>query len=269
MQKPILTSILTVILAGSVSAARADVWDLGADTDNDSGTDNEIVHGLEQVHDLAAQNLGTQEDVDWYRFHMPYATSWEIVLDGLTGDLSSAAGEPALEEIGSDGTTVDITGSPLTSFGVAQHLTDFNIGVYPDAPLFVRVSGPACGLLCGPSDQYRIRAQETTLFVPRYNNVGGQVTILVLQNDGSDTVSGWVYAFGVGGAFPGYFSFTLMPYEAATYNLATVAAGVLNNTSGGLRIMHTAAAGLLTGKAVALEPTTGFTFDTAVLPRPR
>lgn len=265
MRKGILAGVLAAAVAGP---AVADVWDVGSDTDNNPGTDNEIVHGLDQVHDMASQNLGLTEDVDWYRFQAPYATSWEIVLDGLTGDLSNSPGVPALEVIESDGSTVAATGTPLTSFGVAQHVTDYNLSLFPDEPLYVRVSGPACGLLCGASDQYRIRAYETTLFVPRYNNSNGQVTVLALQNNSGEPVSGWVYAHGPGGSFPGYFPFYLVAYEAGSFNLASVAAGILNNTAGALRIIHLGSYGQLSAKAVAVEPSTGFTFDTQAQPRP-
>ena len=261
-------ALLLAALAATVPAVRADVWDQGTDNDNDSGSDTELTHGLSQVHDLAAQAGGTVADEDWYRFQIPYATSWEILLDGLTGDVSGGAATPALELLDSDGTTVIGVGSPLTSFSVARHLTTSNLSQTPDYPLYLRVSNPTCGLACTGADEYRIRAYETTLFVPRYNNANSQLTVLVLQNNSGDLINGFVYAYGASGVFTGGFSITLAAYEVATFNLATVSGGVLNNTAGGLRIAHRAGYGQLTGKAVALEPATGFTFDTAVIQRP-
>jgi hypothetical protein len=50
-----------------------------------------------------------------------------------------------------------------------------------------------------------------------------------------------------------------------TLNTATVAPA----SSGSLTISHDGPFGALSGKAVAVEPATGFTFDTPLLPRPR
>jgi len=43
---------LGLVLGGGT--ARADVWDLQDDNDNTAGTDNELVHGTAQRHDLGA-----------------------------------------------------------------------------------------------------------------------------------------------------------------------------------------------------------------------
>ena len=40
-----------------------------------------------------------------------------------------------------------------------------------------------------------------------------------------------------------------------------------SGTSGSIIVAHTCGYGGLAGKAVALEPSTGFTFDTALIPR--
>jgi hypothetical protein len=247
--------LAAALLCLAPPTTRADVWDLGTDNDNVSGSDNELTHGLDQVHDLAAQAGGTIEDVDWYRFQIPYATSWEILLDGITGDVSNGGASPALELIGPDGTTVDAVGTPLTSFGVARRLTTYP-GSIPDYTSFVRVGAPVCALACTADDRYRIRVYETTLVVPRYNNGNGQVTALVLQNNTPVAVSGIAYAYGAAGVALGSFSFVTQPYEVKTINLATIDAGLLNNTAGGLRLAHSAPYGQLTGKAVALEPAT-------------
>ena len=76
-------ALLLAALGATVPAVRADVWDQG--NDNDLGTDTELTHGLVQVHDLAAQAGGTVQDEDWYRLQIPEKTSWEVVLDGMTG----------------------------------------------------------------------------------------------------------------------------------------------------------------------------------------
>ena len=47
---------------------------------------------------------------------------------------------------------------------------------------FVRVRSAGCTTDCDAADVYRLSAFETTGFVPRFNNSGTQITVLVLQN---------------------------------------------------------------------------------------
>jgi hypothetical protein len=51
--------------------------------------------------------------------------------------------------------------------------------------------------------------------------------------------------------------------------VSTVSLPALIGQAGSIRVAHDGRYGDLTGKAVALEPATGFTFDTPVVPRPR
>lgn len=46
-----------------------------------------LVHGMVQVHDMAVDPGGVVVDEDWYRVAtLPYS-SYEILAEGLTGDL--------------------------------------------------------------------------------------------------------------------------------------------------------------------------------------
>jgi hypothetical protein len=248
--------------------ALADVWDVGTDNDNDSGSDNEIVHGLSQVHDVAAQSGGTVMDVDWFTFRFPSGRSFEILVDGITGDVSNGTTSPAVQLIASDGTTVDQDSEPVTSFGVARSLRAYS-GLAPGAaPVyyssFLRISNPACGLTCAANDQYRIRAFETTLTLPRFNNSGTQTTILILQNPTGKVVLGTAHAMSASGTVLGSLTFAVQPYGTYVATLSAVLGGVLNGQSGSLIISHNGPYGVLSGKGVALEPSTGFTFDTAL-----
>jgi hypothetical protein len=268
MRKGFLTTTLAVVLICAAPAIRADVWDVGADNDNDFGSDNELVHGLQQVHDLAAQAGGTIQDVDWYRFNWPGSSSFEVVMDGLTGDVSNGTTQPVLEMMGEDGTTNQGVSLPITGFGVARSLRGTSGLVIQEVVRYVRVSGASCGLGCTANDQYRIRFYDTTAAVPRFNNANGQVTVFVLQNTTQEPVSGYVVALGPDGSFLDSFNFDLAPLQVSTFNLATVGTGYLNGKSGALRIVNDAPYGRLAGKAVALEPSTGFTFDTPMVYRP-
>jgi hypothetical protein len=129
------------------------------------------------------------------------------------------------------------------------------------------VRSAGCGTDCGPDDVYRIRAYETTYSVPRFNNAGSQLTVLVLQNPTDSTISGDVYFQDTLGAVVAVQGFTLMPKQALVLNTATVPGA--NGVGGAITIAHDGRYGDLAGKTVALEPATGFSFDSALEVRPK
>jgi hypothetical protein len=269
MRIPFWTVTLAVILSCSgPQVLRADVWDIGSDNDNDSGSDNELVHGMDQVHDMLTQQGGTIEDVDWYPLRTPCNASYEIALDGLSGDLSNGTtASPALELLASDASTVVANSVPISSLGVARRLTSdcqSGSGAPTEVVQYVRVSQPACHLNCGTDTQYRIRMRETTALIPRFNNSATQVSILVLQNPTDAVVHASVLAYDSTAALIGTLTVALSPNQVATINLATAVGGALAGKSGALKILNDAPYGALAGKAVAVEPATGFTFDTAL-----
>jgi hypothetical protein len=64
--------------------ARADEWDLGNDNDDADTTDNALTHGADQRHDLGALP-GPLSDQDWYVVTEFPLSSYELVVDGMTG----------------------------------------------------------------------------------------------------------------------------------------------------------------------------------------
>jgi hypothetical protein len=68
-----------------------------------------------------------------------------------------------------------------------------------------------------------------------------------------------------GGVIPNA-SLTTTVAPAALFILPT--ANLAENQSGSIRIAHNCGYGGLSGKAVSIEPATGFTFDTAMSHRP-
>jgi hypothetical protein len=130
---------------------------------------------------------------------------------------------------------------------------------------FVRVQSGGCTTDCGPDDVYFIRGYETTYSVPRFNNSGTQITVLLLQNPTNYTIDANVYFWDTTGAQTAASPFTLGPKELVVFNTSTVAPGV----GGSVTIAHTGRYGDLTAKTVALEPATGFSFDSPALPRIR
>ena len=138
--------------------------------------------------------------------------------------------------------------------GLARSLRIVNDTAVVPANQYVRVANASCGTSCDTQDQYRIRAWETTIAVPRFNNFGGQVTVLIIQNPGQLGVSGnarlWTAA---GGAVPvTTVPFTLGPRQTSVINLATVNGGAANGVSGAITITHDGRYGQLAVKSVAL-----------------
>ena len=90
---PITRALMVSLLAALAASAGADVWDTQNDNDNGTGTDNELVHGSLQVHDLGVQP-GNVADQDWYLLGQKPFSSYEIVVDATSGDIS---GGPAAD----------------------------------------------------------------------------------------------------------------------------------------------------------------------------
>jgi hypothetical protein len=260
------TALALMATLGLAGPATADVWDTATDNDNGNGTNNEITHGFSQVHDLGVQP-GPVADQDWYRIVEQPFSSYEVLCDGFTGDISTGFPQ-TLERVDATGTVLQ--GSSTYGFGFARSLRFANDTSASNVNDFVRVSNAACGTSCTASDQYRIRAWDTIIAVPRYNNFGGQISVLLIQNTGDFPVTGNAYLWlAAGGTVPvTTVSFTLLARQSTVIVLSTVNGGVANGTSGTITITNNGRYGILAVKAVAIEPATGFSFDTPGLYKP-
>lgn len=246
-----------VLCAGGV---RADVWDeldVGEPTGDGScaGTIVELVHGARQVHDLTAWQLFS--DRDWARVSQRAYRSYEVRVGNATMNLGLAA---ATARRACDGSLLT-PGLPLEgSSSGALSVTWLSSG---DDPTQVLTEGD----FLGPGARYEIQMLETTYAVPRYNNSATQQTVLVLQNTRARAVTGAVRFFaGTGGAPIASHAFTLAPRAVLVLNTSTLPA--LAGASGSALVAHDGGYGALAGKAVALEPGTGFTFDTPIVAKP-
>ena len=108
---------------------------------------------------------------------------------------------------------------------------------------------------------YDVVFHDTTMFVPRWNNTATQTTVLVLQNTTNASVPGSVSFHYAAGA-----PLATHPFDVPEHGLgviATAAMSGLAGRSGSAKIAQIGGYGAIAGKAVALEPATGFTFDTA------
>jgi hypothetical protein len=265
MTSKIVFAVAFVAALGVAGPAGTDVWD---PDDNNLNTDNEITHGLSQVHDLGVQP-GPIADEDWYGIAQFEFSSYEVLCDGHTGDISDGAPD-TLQRVDGAGTVLQDSVSYASGSGFPRSLRFANDTATIISTERVRVANAFCGTNCDTEDQYRIRAWDTTIAVPRYNNAGSQLTVLIVQNPGEGTVSGnarlWTTA---GGSTPvTTVAFALNARQATVINLATVNGGVANGTSGTITITHNGRYGQLAVKAVALETSTGFSFDTPGLYKP-
>jgi hypothetical protein len=258
--KPTIVAALVLACALPGRAVRGDEWDVATLGDVGTATRNTLLHGSEQVHDLAA--VGDTPDEDWYKFMSRPRSSFQLVVDGMTGDLRLT---------GTDVQLLDLQGvfeadAQVTDLGGSLSLAWRNLAAnFGGVRHFVRIRGADCGTTCTATDRYRVRFFDTTYSIPRFNNSGTQVTVTTVQNV-TDAACDVHYLFqDEGPNLPlGRVDTTLPPRGLHVLNTATV----VPNESGSILVLHTCGYGGLSGKAVAVEPATGFTFDTAMVYRP-
>ena len=254
-----LSLALGLAFFGARSASATDYWDLGSSTDSGSSTDNELVHGTSQQHDLQA-NAGPIPDQDWYAVTSYPRSSFEAVIDSTGGDLNLVSSD--FQRLAFDQTTVLQSSefANISGLGRSVALRWQNASSTVFANYLVAQSA-SCGITCGTEDQYHIRFYDTTVAVPRFNNASGQVTVLIIQHAAElpRPIAGTVFFYNAVGAVVGSSTFNLGQDAVLVLNTATVpgAAGV----GGAIKIAHDGGYGSLAVKSVALEPATGFSFD--------
>jgi hypothetical protein len=219
------------------------------------------VHGSDQLHDLAAL-AGPVADQDWFLLSQKPYSSYEAVLDATSGDVGPTL---VLDRITSDGTTVAQT-SVAVGVGFSRSIRFRNTFSSAVDSHFLRVRSGSCTTTCTSNDVYRIRFYETTYSIPRFNNTATQMTVLILQNPTNYTIGGTIYFWNAAGTQVASSAFNLTAKQTLVLNTSTVsgAAGV----SGAITLSHDGRYGDLSGKTVALEPATGFSFDSPMVPRP-
>jgi hypothetical protein len=249
-----------VNLSSPLGATLADGQGQGTISDDDalSLARRELVHGSALWDDVTAATGSAGADA--FRTAQAPRSSFEVVLDGASGDLS-----PVLERLGADNATVLQTASaPGTGGSLALRWENTSAAAVTNQHIRVRSTG--CGTACGADDRYRLRAWETTAHVPRFNNAGSQITVLMVQNAGVTPVTGRAYFWSPAGTALAVHPFVLG--SRATLVLNTAAAG-LAGQAGSITLSHDGGYGVLAGKAVSLEPATGYSFDTPLVSRPR
>jgi hypothetical protein len=259
--------VLSLTLIAPVATA-TDPWDLGAGDDG-AGTDNELIPGSTQQHDLQA--VGGVADQDWYLVSQKPYSSYEILVDGLSESVASIPPTTAADPIQVQ--LVDnLGGNLLLSTGVSEigssrSLRIRNATSTENSSQFIRVqpSVNGCNISCTSDAVYRITLRETTIFAPRFNNSGTQVTVVMLQNTHNGTINYAVRFYSTAGALLTSATGNIAARSAVVLSTASIPA--LAGLSGTMTVDHSAPYGALIGKSVALEPSTGFSFDTPFSPR--
>ena len=244
---------------------------LGVDEDNpddnrEGDIDNvtldmaELTHGFQQTRQIAGGAF--PDGGDFFRIQQRLFSSYEVVVDATSGDIGSDNG-PTLERLASDGTLALPPFAVPVGAGPSRSLR-WQTGSLEIANQLVHVMSQSCATDCGPEDTYRIRAYDTTYAIPRYNNGGSQTTFLFIQNTTDAPVEGRIVFWTLSGGPISNYGFLLQPRELFVLNTASVVTG-----GGSVTVAAEAPFGALAGKAVALEPSTGFSFDTPMRPRSR
>jgi parallel beta-helix repeat protein len=245
-----------VNLTNPTNATLGDAQGLGTIGDDDalSLSSSELNHGTVQQADLLVRP-------DVYRIGQKPYSSYEVVVDGTSGDIVPVT----LQRLAGDNVGILQTADPV-AVGDTVRLSWENTTALTVGNQHIRVDG-ACVTPCGADDVYRVRAFETTYSIPRFNNVGSQVTVLLLQNPAGYTIHGHAWFWNGSGGLLGMQPFTLLSKEMLVLNTATVP-GVAGE-GGTITVSHDGRFGDLAGKTVALEPSTGFSFDSPMSARPR
>jgi hypothetical protein len=212
------------------------------------------------VSDDPLSDLAVAPDI--YRVYQAPFSSYEAVLDGVTGD---APAPPLLQRIASDNVTV-LQNAIVSGPGGSHRLSWQNLTPGAISGQTLRVGGAGCTTACGADDVYRIRFYDTTYSLARFNNSATQVTVLAIQNPTDSAVAARALFWSPIGNLLLARPLTLSPHGLAVLNTASIAE--LEGSSGSITITSDAPYGVLMGKAVALEPATGFSFDDMMRPRP-
>jgi hypothetical protein len=266
-------ALALAVLVGGAPARGGDPWEGGYHSDDDDDTGNTLGVGSVQQHDLAEEPVGL-DDQDWVVVPTLAGHSYEVRLNGA--DLPLAWGDSCpdcaqFERVDSAGTvlTGDVGTVIVGSGPNAAQSYDRSIRWIATADSvsdFVRVKGSPV-VAEDARFVYTLRYYDTTYTVPRWNASGTQTTVFVLSSVVQAPVAAVVAFYDGTGTILHQLNVPLAPNSPVVFNTGSFAA--LAGRSGYALVAHTGGYGALSGKAVALEPSTGFTFDTPLQPIPQ
>jgi hypothetical protein len=245
-------------------AHASDPWE---DRDDTAATTNILRHGVvQQGHDLEG---GAALDEDWTTFVAKPRHSYEARVTGRRwwNFCQVLPCMPFFDRVDAAGTVLTPGSASSEDIAAAQGSEGRTVRWIASAGgreyLHARTDGPTSSLTA----PYDVVMFDTTLFLPRWNSTASQTTILILQNTTNAPVTGSVYFYDATGALLATEPVSVPEHGVQLLSTASVPA--LAGRSGSAAIAQLGGYAALAGKAVALEPATGFTFDTAITPLPR
>jgi uncharacterized repeat protein (TIGR01451 family) len=224
---------------------------------------SELAHGSRRADDLGALS-GPVAQNDWFRLRQEPRASYEVVIDGTSGDVGVASG-PALDRVGADGSTV-VQSATSIGTGHSRSLRWENTSSSVIANEYVRVRSQFCTTNCGPDDVYGLRFYETSYAIPRFSNSNPNISTVHLLNAANQAVTGRLY-FWSGGSLLATHPFNLTAKQWLELDLTTI--GALAGQSGSITVSSTARYGELFGDCVQTDLSTGFSFTSPMEPRLR
>lgn len=244
--KGICVAVAALFVLSAVSV-RADQWDGGQIGDDNAlaSTANHLLHGSNQQHVMQGD-----ADNDYARVVSEARHSYEVRLEVACPVTSGYVRF----------TRVDTSDILLQTASLSA---DGQIGTLrwtPASTVTEYVKGEGLAALGTTGCPYVLELYDTTLFAPRWNNSSSQITVVIFQNTTPAAVAGTLHFFDTGGVLLHTQAVSMVANGGFVLNTGTVLA--LQGFSGNVRLTHDAPFGAIKGKAVALEPATGFTFDT-------
>jgi hypothetical protein len=257
-------TIACSVLACAAATAH-DMWEASAIPeciDDAPTTCNQLMPGVPQVHDL--QGAPPDQDRDFMLLETKARRSYEVDVRGSNFPFEGPTCTqcPEIRRVNAAGTVL----TTATFLEPVHTLTNTVVrgtvrwtGGAADQRDYIRVTGPPLVTL-GAGDRYEIMFRDTTLLLPRWNNSATQTTVLLIANHAPHAVTGTVNFYDNAGALVHGEQFTIA--RSGTRVMSTAAISALAGNSGSATVTHNGGYGELAGKAAALEPATGFTFDT-------
>jgi hypothetical protein len=246
--------VCALVLSCAVSVRATDPWEADPEDDGPATLAHLLPGQAQTGRDLQA--AGTADE-DWVFVPTRPRHSYEARATGGTHWSTGGSGA-RLERLNSS-LVVQQTGTDEGLASVRGHAIRWIAGTAP-ATDYLRVTGTIVEL----ATPYTLELFDTTYAIPRWNNSSTQVTVFLLQNNLSTPVNAFVYFFSASGTVLHTEPVGIAADGVAVFNTSTVPA--LVGQSGSARVAQTGGVGALSGKAVALEPGTGFTFDTPLVP---
>jgi hypothetical protein len=240
----------------SLPVGAADRWEVRGD--NGPFTNNELQPGVVQEgHDLEETPRGPDED--WYKVRGDQVRSFEarVFGGGVVWKYPACPDCADFDLVTPDGTVLT-PGDSFTTLGPTARSVRWMGG--PPVQQFLRVKPNKSGVAGSASEKYDIMVVDTTLYLPRFNNSGTQRTVVIVQNTLDQGTQGQLTFYETSGLVIHGFGFNLLPH--GSFVLDTSSVGQLLGRSGSAVLAHTAGRSGLVAKAVAMDPVTGFTFDT-------